>query len=391
MPWPFTRAGLRALVPAGISVSPGNSFALNLFEKLAADRRRNVFISPASIIACLRLLREGAVGETRAAIDQTLAGSDRTPDSVESVLDFQQNGIELIGANSLWVSRECRPLPEFIAVATRDHKADVFPLDPSAVGVAEINSWVSQKTHGKIQSVVNQLDPLISLLALNAIYFKGLWLSPFEPGLKGDDTFRASDGKAFQLPFMSLDGSLPYYEEPQFQAVRLDYRGLVLSMYVFLPAESETLESFLKGVNSSTWQRWMKRFEPVDGFLRMPKFELSYDAHLRKTLEGLGMGVAFDPQRARFDRIHPPPPEIYLSDVVHRAFIQVNEEGTEAAAFTGAVAVFASEMKPRRTFKMLVNRPFFFGIGDSRTGKLLFLGTVKMPESIFEGRLRLHG
>jgi serine protease inhibitor len=191
-----------------------------------------------------------------------------------------------------------------------------------------------------------------------------------------------SDGRKVNLPLMRQYDSYPYYEESTFQAVRLGYETSRLAMYVFLPAKGSSLRQFQQDLNSGVWDRWMGRFETIRGQVRLPRFKLTYSAQLNSALGKLGMEIAFDPQRARFDSISPPPPSIWIDQVLHRAFVEVNEEGTEAAAVTG-IAVFSSSArysKPPRTFEMIVDRPFFFAIRDDLTKAILFMGSVEEPE-----------
>lgn len=154
-------------------------------------------------------------------------------------------------------------------------------------------------------------------------------------------------------------------------------------MHVFLPAKTSNLEEFKNTLTSANWEKWMRRFERVDGHIEVPRFKLEYQSSLRNTLTKLGMGIAFDRGHARFDTICPPPPPIWIEQVLHRAFVEVNEEGTEAAAATGTVMDMLAEMptEPRRTFEMIVNRPFFFAISESYTNMILFMGSVEQPGS----------
>jgi serpin B len=154
-------------------------------------------------------------------------------------------------------------------------------------------------------------------------------------------------------------------------------------MYVFLPAKKSSLREFRLDLNSGAWDKWMRRFEAMEGHIRLPRFKLTYQAMLNSPLSQLGMALAFDPQRARFDAISAPPPAIWIETVLHRAFLEINEEGTEAAAVSAVhmVALSMRPTKPPRTFEMLVDRPFFFAIRDDLTNTILFMGSVEEPDS----------
>jgi serpin B len=224
------------------------------------------------------------------------------------------------------------------------------------------------------------MDPLTALVAINAIHFKGLWGKPFERVMTCEEIFHTSDGRKLKVPLMSQHGSYAYHEESKFQAVRLPYRA-GLAMYVFLPAKRSSLQEFRQNLNSARWDHWTQRLETIRGHIRLPRFKLSCQADLNRALTKLGMGIAFDPQRARFDVIHAPPPEIWVGQVLHRAFVEVNEEGTEAAAVTaGLMALSSARPKPPRTFEMIVDRPFFFAISHLSTNQILFMGSVEQPD-----------
>jgi serine protease inhibitor len=179
---------------------------------------------------------------------------------------------------------------------------------------------------------------------------------------------------------MSQFGSYPYLEEPKFQAVRLGYRTSQLGMYIFLPAKDSSLPEFQQNLCSAAWDKWIGQFETVEGHIRLPRFRLNYQANLKGVLEKLGMGIAFNRQRARFDTIHCPPPELWIDQVLHRAVGEVNETGTEASAVTSSgIGASLAPRKPVRSFKMIVDRPFFFAIRNDITDIILFMGAVEEP------------
>jgi hypothetical protein len=270
------------------------------------------------------------------------------------------------------------------AVVRDDYDAEVCALDFGADrAVATINAWVAEKTHGKIGSILSSLDPLTFLVAINAVYFKDSWSKPFMPGFTREELFQTTESQKLKVPLMSQFGSYSYYEDSRFQAVCLRYKTPRLAMYVFLPTKKSSLREFRLDLNSGAWDKWMRRFEVMPGHIRIPRFKLTYQAMLNGPLSQLGMAPAFDPQRARFDAISSPPPAIWIETVLHRAFVEVNEEGTEAAATTVAMMPLSSEYsRPRiRTFEMTVDRPFFFAICDSLTNTILFMGSVEEPDS----------
>jgi serine protease inhibitor len=373
----------------GQSASPSTRFAFKLFRQLASEQEnRNLFWSPASVMLCLWMLHDGATGHTREAMATVLEIADQEPEArqlvfvaLKSALQPYGPGLQLETANSLWCSHERPPRSEYVAKIKEHYDAEVVALDfQGAETAARVNSWVSAKTRGKIRSILSTIDPLTALLAINAVYFKGLWGAPFERELTRAESFHTSDGRTLKVPLMCQDGYYSYYEESEFQAIGLYYKG-GLTMYVFLPAKTSNLREFQQNLTAAVWDQWMGRFKSIEGQIGLPRFMLTYGANLKGALDKLGMGIAFDPRRARFDTIHLPPPELWISQIFHQAFVEVNEEGTEAAAITDATVYFSSEEPSLRTFSMIVDRPFFFAICDNHTNTVLFMGSVEEPSS----------
>jgi serine protease inhibitor len=373
-------------------ISPSTRLAFKLFQQLRPQQGSgNLFFSPASVTLCLCMLREGSTGETQEAMDSALEIDGLEPEalqsaiaSLRSALQIQGSSLQLEMANSLWCNPQWAPRSEYVAKVREAYGAEVFSLDSlGAEMVAKINSWVAAKTRGNIDGMVSKLDPLTSLAAINAIYFKDVWREPFYPEFTREDSFHTADGRKLKVPLMNQSDSYPYYEESKFQAVRLRYKTSRLGMYVFLPAKRSTLAEFKQNFTSAAWDGCIRRFETVEGHIRFPRFKLTYESNLYSALASLGMGIAFDSKRARFDAIHSPPPPIWIDQVLHRAFVEVNEEGTEAAAVTTALMFCASarNAKPPRTFEMVVDRPFFFAIYDDHTRSILFMGAIEQPHS----------
>ncbi len=393
MRWPFAAKCDPPLDVPEKSESPCTRFAFRLFRQLAGKpKAENVFFSPASVMLCLCFLQDGATGETREAMAKVLEVASIEPKhlrpvivALKSALHFEGPGLQLEAAISLWCSNRWTPRAEYVAGVREAYDAEVFTLDFGRTeAVVRINSWVSAKTLGKIGTILSSLDPLSSLVAINAIYFKDFWGEPFNRALTREEIFHTSEGRTLKVPLMSQYGSYSYHEESKFQAVRLPYNTARLAMYIFLPAKTSSLQEFRQSLNSAAWDKWTRSLETMEGHIRLPRFKLTYQAILNSALSQLGMGIAFDPQRARFDTINSPPPQIWIDRFLHRALVEVNEEGTEAAAVTAAIAVFSSEAtyrKPPRTFEMIVDRPFFFAIRDDLTNTILFMGSVEEPDS----------
>ncbi len=390
MRWPLFSKRAQAQVLPETSATSSTRFSFRLLRELKSTSGvANTFFSPASILLCLGMLHEGAAGETRQAIARALQVTGLEPEkfrlmiaALRSSLRMREPALQLEVANSLWCDHKLQVNPEFIKEVITAYESEVRVIELGGPGaVAEINSWVSEKTHGKIQNVINNLDSLTSLVAINAIYFKDLWRVPFETADTRDETFHTSNDRQVKVPLMIQFGSYSYYEEKIFQAVRIPYRTSRLSMSVFLPAEGSSLVSFLQHFDSGAWDHCTHNFDEVPGLLRVPRFKLEYGANLKTALTNLGMGIAFDSESAQFDGIHVPPPATWIDQVRHQAYIEVTESGTEAAAATAAIPMTMASMKarPTRTFRMIVDRPFFFTICDNSTDTILFMGAIEDP------------
>jgi len=196
------------------------------------------------------------------------------------------------------------------------------------------------------------------------------------------DVFRAGGGEQKELPMMSQSGSYFYYKGKDFQSVALAYGKGSVSMYVFLPDERTTLDQFERNLTPENWDTWMRSFAVTPGDLQLPRFKIEWNSGLNDALKSLGMAEAFDPQRADFSQIAKVSSgnRLFISQVRHKTWGEVNEEGTEAAAVTSVTIGVTSVQQPREKFVMKVDRPFFFAIRDNTTGVLLFMGSVTNPE-----------
>jgi len=390
MPWPFTRKSSAVLTrePNETATSSSTRFAFRLFRSLTgADASTNVFFSPSSVTLCLSLVRELASGETRRAIAAALGTANLTPAQAEAEITLLKSAFreradaEVALANSLWLANSAHVLPELSAKVSALYHSELAMIDFSnSDTVPTINAWVNDKTRGKISRIVNQVSPLSALVALNAVYFKGLWVKPFERERTHDAPFTTAARQKKQLPTMVQSGRFNYYEDEQLQMAVLPYKGDV-SVRIALPAGTDW-GRFAQGLNSGAWEMWSAHSEPILGTIELPRFKVDYQASLRSALSVLGMERAFDRDRAEFEHVHTNQPPVWIDQVIHRAVAEVNEEGTVAAAVTYGTVLGASAnaRHPARTFTMIVNRPFFLAIRDDKTGAILFMGWIGDPQ-----------
>jgi serpin B len=361
-------------------------FGFKLYsELLQHNGDRNIFISPLSIAFALQMTYNGASEATRQAMARTLElqglklhDLNAANGRLKSALESLDPKVQLEIANSLWARQGIELLPAFIEQNKTSYHAEVQALDflsPNAPG--KINSWVSDKTHGKIQKIVDQISPDTLLYLINAIYFKGKWATQFNPAQTQEENFTLANQSEKRVPMMRQSGRYPYFENEKFQAVSLPYGDKRISMLIFLPKSGTALGEFHRMLTAENWVGWMNQLRETKGNIRLPRFKVEYETSLKPALSALGMASAFD-QRADFSQMVAPPTRAFISDVKHKTFVEVNEEGTEAAAVTSTEMQTVS-LKPQENFEMVVNHPFFFVLQDNRSGAILFMGTITTP------------
>lgn len=390
MPWPFGRKADVAVTARSEDASKSASarFAFKLFRELSrGEAARNLFFSPSSIMMCLALVYELAAQETRrqmaevleiASLDQV--GRESEIASLKVAFGARANA-EVSLANSLWLGRHAQIAGALEARLRELYDAELTALDFAAPdSVSLINAWVNARTKGRISRIVSQLSPLAALVAINAVYFKGCWKTPFQKESTRGAAFHTPSGSISDLPMMGQSGTYRYYEDRQVQIVTLPYQGRV-SMIVVLPAANSDLEDFRQNLTASRLESWTHRLKFQQGVLKLPRFKVDHEAELKNTLTALGMDRAFDRSRAQFEHVHSDQPPVSLGRVLHRAVGEVNEEGSEAAAVTIGELLFSSAMnaKPPERFRMVVDRPFLIVIRDDTTQAVLFMGWINDP------------
>lgn len=371
-------------------ISGYTQFGFHLFEKIIEDDfNKNVFISPSSVAFALAMTYNGATGTTQEAMatvlglkDLSLEEVNQANAAIKETLEDPDPNTQLNIANSLWAQKGTAFKPEFMNLNKDFYSAEVTVLDfadPKAPSI--INDWVSRKTQGKINKIVDEIKSLAILYLINAIYFKGKWTDAFEAKETKKLPFTMMDGSQKKHPMMSRFGRYKYYQDENFQAISLPYGEKRISMCIFLPDKDSSLEELYKSLNPEKWESWMSRFEDAEGQIALPRFKLKFEKKLNEPLKSLGMAVAFDEKQANFGRMCQIPPNVYINEVKHKTFAEVNEEGTEAAAVTSVEMKKATAMPPpQKKFRMIVDRPFFFAIRDNQTGLILFMGSIVDPK-----------
>lgn len=361
------------------------TFALDLYARLR-DERGNLAVSPLSVASALVPLADGARGATRAEIERSL----RLPGSweasraewLEALAEIgarEGDGVDLDAANALWVARGQRLLPAFLDGVSKGLGVAVervdFAGDPD--GTEErINRFVSEVTRGKIPRLVSNLDPTTRLLIVNAVYFKGLWASPFGKERTETLPFTEASGASAPRPFLRKKEEFRYFEDADVQALELPYRGGKVRMLLLLPRAKDGLPVLERALDRARYDAIVTGMRTWDVDVSIPKFKIesSFEGPFVRALEGLGMKTAFT-EAADFSGMTGTR-GLFVSRGIHKVFVAIDEEGTEAAAATG-VGMRPVSVVPSARF--VADHPFLFAIRDVPTGVILFLGRVESP------------
>jgi len=359
-------------------------FAFNIFKGLASeDKDQNIFISPFSILLALAMTYNGAVGDTSLAMADAMefSGMDLQElnrgfsDLMVSILNGDSN-VEISIANSIWQRMDFDAKETFIDINKKYYSSEVKKLDFSDPGAVDtINSWISDATREKITKMLAEIPADVVMYLINAIYFKGDWTYPFEENATYDDDFYLAGGGTKKVPMMNIHENFDYAKGDDYAVVRLPYGQEKFAMYIVLPDKGVSIDSIIRNMDEEKWNRIAGSLSDNDVILSMPKYKMEYGVKLlNDVLTDMGMGIAFGPG-ADFSNISK---DIFISRVMHKAVIEVNERGSEAAAVT-VVEMAESAMPVEEVVEFTVNRPFIFTISDDRTGAILFMGKVVEP------------
>jgi serine protease inhibitor len=363
-------------------VGPGNAFTLKLFKADVATiaDNQNLIISPLSVSFAMNMTSNGANGQTLTDIRKTMEVDGFTEDQINSYYhnlitnlpDLDPNTTLKI-TNSIWYANNFTVLPAFIKTNTDFYNAEVKALDfGDKTGSANtINSWVSAQTNNKILKIIDQIGDDARMYLINAIYFKSSWKTRFDAAKTYKAPFLLADNSTVQTDFMTNDGvELKTAYDNGTNVVELPYSNSRYSMVMIMPYDD--VKTFALGLDSSKWKSLMGKLTATKSQITIPKFKFSYGIDLVDILKSLGMGIAFSGQ-ADFSRITAGG-GIAITEVKHKAYIDVNEDGTEAAAVT-EVGVGLTAPAPTNVF----SKPFIFAIREMKTGLILFAGIVNDP------------
>lgn len=362
-----------------------NAFAFELFKKLYSNDA-NVFFSPYSIRSALAMTYAGAEKETKKQMSKVLHFDLNNTTTAQEFLDFDKKIKELNKdttlkisiANALWKKDEPKyPFKkDYLELTKKYFDAAIYPLPPKA---KPINDWVSNKTNGKIPTIITNQDitSLTRLILTNAIYFKGEWQEKFRKENTKKEVFHVTKDKSINVDMMHQGAFVDYFEDDNTQAIKLPYNNGSMVMTIVLPKENSSTEALSKDINNAFIAN--SRFSNNKVQIFIPKFTFSWGKELKEPLKSMGMRDAFDDD-ADFSGMTKRK-ILCIDKVIHKAFVSVNEEGTEAAAATAITMIMATSAMHKLENQIIfkADRPFLVLISEKNTGNILFMGTVINP------------
>lgn len=373
-------------------VEGNNRFALDLYGRLRSGRPGNLFFSPGSLSTALAMTYAGARGQTAEQMAEVL--HFRLPQeklhpaftALQETWDAQgeKAGYKLSVANRLWGQEGFDFRPAFLVTSREHYGAELAQVDfarQPEPALRRINAWVEERTQGKIRDLIppGVLDAMTRLVLTNAVYFKGVWAEQFQKSATKGAPFHVSARRQADVPLMSQQDEFRYWAGDGVKVLELPYGEGDLAMLALLPDEIEGLPALEAGLTVENLSRWLTGLRKQKVRVSLPRFTLSSSFQLDDVLGAMGMARAFTPGEADLSGMSSQE-ELFLSAVVHKAFVDVNEEGTEAAAATGIAVGATSFVVPQEPAVFRADHPFVFLIRDNRSGSILFLGRLVNPE-----------
>ena len=394
--------GVRAQEEQKVLAAGGNAFAVGMYQQLKGEKG-NLFFSPFSIRTALAMTYAGAAGNTAAQMDKALhygLPKDKLPGAFGELLKTlntphmasfftgqgseQKPAYELVVSNALWPAKAYPFKPQYVDLVKKDFSATLEEVDYAKApqdARKTINDAVARQTKDKIKDLVpaSLITPVTRLILTNAIYFKSNWSDKFEKEATKDAPFKLEGGKTANCPMMSRQGHYGYFEADDLQLLEMPYLSHDLSMYVVLPKKADGLAELEKKLSAKEFAKWLGQAKSPLVKVTFPRFKFSGSFSLADVLKAMGMADAFSPAAADFSGMTTAE-KLCISDVIHKSFVAVDEEGTEAAAAT-AVGMFGSGApKPEEPKVFTADHPFLFLIRHNATGAILFAGRLAAPE-----------
>jgi serine protease inhibitor len=369
-------------------VEADNAFGLELFQRTRENSdEENMMISPLSVSVALAMAYNGADEATKTEMENTLKLNGLTPEQINNSYKMLIDALQSVDddvifeiANAIYYANGFNVKQDFLNTNRDYYDAEVENLDfgsPSAV--ATINGWVAEKTHDKITKIIESLSPYDRMVLLNAIYFYGSWTQEFDEDGTKMRNFSKLDGTTKEVPMMSKEDKLEYTANDLFSAVKLPYGTGQYNMVVFLPSEGKNSNDVINELSADKLKNWNEDFTTEEHVVvTMPRFKFEFESRLNDILKQMGMEKAFILNEADFSKITDE--DLFISAVIHKSYIDVNETGTEAAAVTAIVFATTSVGPGMEKIHFTVDKPFVFAITEKDTGAILFIGEVQNPE-----------
>ncbi len=369
-------------------IQADNALAFELFREVnQLSTVENIMISPLSVSYALGMTYNGAAGTTLEAFKDVMHFGDLSSNEVnESYKDLMSQMLNLDDrvdfsiANSIWYKEGFEVIGDFIQKNQEYFDAAVEEVDFSNPNTLDlINGWIEGKTNNKIKDMLDEIPGNAVMYLINAIYFNAPWKYEFDKSKTYSGDFELSGGSSHQVDYMQVSGNFQYTSNDEFTAVELPYGDSAFSMVVMLPAYGSTLDDLIARMEIEKWGKWFENSRFTGVQVDLPKFKYDFKELLNEALINLGLGVAFSPDEADFTRMTPSA-DVWISRVIHQSFIDVQEEGTEAAAATIVEMVFRSSGGGASAIPFKADRPFLYLIKENSTGAIVFLGKVGKPD-----------
>ena len=367
-------------------IAADNQFGFEIFQKVNASltEPKNTMISPMSISLALAMVYNGTNGNTKKQMEEMLHKSGLTPDDINqsykelvSALSSHDPKVELAISNAIFYRNTFSVKNDFITTNQNYYQAEVSGLDFSKTTetLNKVNGWVNTNTKGKIDQIIDQVNPEDVMYILNAIYFNGEWQYRFDPKETSDMPFTKEDNQVVQVPTMTIENPFQSYSNESFKMLEMPYGSGKYSMLIFLPASGKTTNNVISQLTAENVDGWIQKMTEQKKKVYLPKFEFKFDDSLVDELKALGMTDAFNDAKANLSSISDAA-KLVISEVMHKSYIKVDERGTEAAAVTG-ITIGVTSVGPDNSYR--VDHPFVFAIREKDTKVILFIGKVMNP------------
>ena len=368
-------------------ISADNEFGLELFQQIRNEStEENIMISPLSISVAFAMAYNGADGSTKTEMEKAMKLNGLTPEQINNSYKMLINALQSLDkdvvfelANAIYYADGFQVKTDFLNINKNIYDAEVEKLDFAAPAAVEtINNWVAGKTHDKITKIIEKLNPLDRMVLLNAVYFNGIWKNKFAEEGTHNLPFTKTDDTTIEVAMMNKEEKLGYTTNSLFSAIKMPYGEGQYNMIVMLPANGKNAQDVINSLSSENWKNWELAFKTTDNVVvTMPRFKYEFKTELNKMLTKMGMAKAYQPGIADFSKISAE--DLYISAALHKSYIDVNENGTEAAAVTSITFSNTSAgNEPPKTY-FTVNKPFVFAITEKDTEAILFIGEVQHP------------